>query len=155
MAQKDYILQIKDLKTEFTVGKRVVHAVNGVSFDVERSKTLCIVGESGCGKSVTAHSFIQLLPPNGYIAGGDVEFTPEAGGEMKLLNKMKKNGRAMRAVRGKEISMIFQDPMSTLNPVYTVGDQVIEMIKSHEKISKKEARARTIQMLADLGMTES
>ena len=152
MAEKDFILQIKDLKTHFTVGKRTVRAVNGVSLDVQRGKTLCIVGESGCGKSVTAHSFIQLLPPNGYIADGEVLFTPEADGETKSLHLMKKNGKAMRAVRGKEISMIFQDPMSTLNPVYTVGNQVIEMIRSHEKVSKAEARARTIQMLADLGI---
>ena len=151
MAERDFILQVKDLKTEFKVGKRIVHAVNGVSFNLERGKTLCIVGESGCGKSVTAHSVLQLLPNNGYIAGGSVEYYPEAGNCMPL-NTYKKNGPQMRNVRGKDISMIFQDPMSTLNPVYKVGDQIMEMLVRHEKISKKEARERIINLLGDLGI---
>ena len=151
MIEKDYILRVKDLRTEFKVGKRTVHAVNGATFDLERGKTLCVVGESGCGKSVTAHSIMQLLPPNGYIADGTIEYLPKAG-EPCALNEYKRNGRAIREIRGKEIAMIFQDPMSTLNPVYTVGDQIMEMLKQHETIDRKTAKDRIIQMLADLGI---
>ena len=152
MAEKDFVLKVNDLKTEFKVGKRIVHAVNGVSFNVERNKTLCVVGESGCGKSQTAHSILQLLAVNGYIAGGSIEYYPEPGCEPQVLSEYSRNGKKIRAIRGKEIAMIFQDPMSTLNPVYTVGDQVMEMLLQHEKISKKEAKARVIQMMADLGI---
>ena len=152
MDKKDVILQVKDLKTEFKVSKRTVHAVNGVSFDLQRGKTLCIVGESGCGKSVTAHSIVQLLPPNGYIAGGTISYYPEDD-VCKVLSSYKRTGHDIRSIRGKEIAMIFQDPMSTLNPVYTVGSQIMEMLKSHEKwIDKKEAKARIIKLLGDLGI---
>ncbi len=151
MADKDYILCVKDLKTEFKVAKRIVHAVNGVTFELERNKTLCIVGESGCGKSVSAHSVLQLLPSNGYIAGGSVTYYPDRDTAIEL-SSFKKNSRAMRSIRGKEISMIFQDPMSSLNPVYTVGSQVVEMLLNHESMNKKEARNRVIQMMADLGI---
>lgn len=151
MSEADYILQVKDLKTEFKVGRRTVHAVNGVSFGLERGKTLCIVGESGCGKSVTAHSILQILPSNGYIADGKVEYMPRPG-ERMTLSEYKRNSRSIRAVRGKEIAMIFQDPMSTLNPVYTVGDQIMEMLRNHEKINKAEAKERIIKLLADLGI---
>ena len=152
MAEKDYILKVNDLKTEFKVGKRIVHAVNGVSFNVERNKTLCVVGESGCGKSQTAHSILQLLAVNGYIAGGSIEYFPESGCEAQVLSSYSRNGKQIRQVRGKEIAMIFQDPMSTLNPVYTVGNQVMEMLLQHEKIGRREARARVIKMMADLGI---
>ena len=151
MIEKDYILQVKELKTNFKVGRRIVHAVNGVTFDVQRGKTLCIVGESGCGKSVTAHSVMQLLPPNGHIAGGSVEYYPEPE-QCQILSSFKKNGRQIRQIRGKDISMIFQDPMSTLNPVYKVGDQIMEMLNSHEKVDKKEGRERIVKLLADLGI---
>ena len=151
MKEKDCVLKVKNLKTEFKVGRRTVHAVNGVSFELERGKTLCIVGESGCGKSVTAHSILQLLPSNGYIADGTVEFFPKTG-DGQILSAFKKKSRKIRAVRGKEIAMIFQDPMSTLNPVYTVGNQIMEMLQNHEKIGKNEAKARIVQLLADLGI---
>lgn len=151
MKEKDCVLKVKNLKTEFKVGRRTVHAVNGVSFELERGKTLCIVGESGCGKSVTAHSILQLLPSNGYIADGTVEYFPKTG-DGQILSAFKKKSRKIRAVRGKEIAMIFQDPMSTLNPVYTVGNQIMEMLQNHEKIGKNEAKARIVQLLADLGI---
>ena len=152
MTEKDYILQIKDLKTEFKVGKRIVHAVNGVTMELERGKTLCVVGESGCGKSVTAHSVMQLLPNNGYIADGTVEFTPDADSESLLLHTYSRKSRKLRSVRGKQIAMIFQDPMSTLNPVYTVGAQIMEMLRNHEKISKADARKRIVKLLEELGI---
>ncbi len=153
MAEKDYILQVKELKTEFKVAKRTVHAVNSVTFDVERGKTLCIVGESGCGKSVSAHSIVQLLPVNGQVVGGSVQYHPDADTTMELAT-LKRSNRSMRKIRGKEIAMIFQDPMSSLNPVYTVGSQVVEMLQNHEPMSKKEARARVVKMMADLGIPD-
>lgn len=148
---KDTILHVENLKTEFKVGKRTVHAVNGVSFDLKRNKTLCVVGESGCGKSVTAHSIMQLLPDNGYVAGGKVIYYPNPD-EAIEISSLKKNGKQMRVIRGSDIAMIFQDPMSTLNPVYTVGAQIMEMLQQHEKISKVEAKDRIIKLLTDLGI---
>ena len=152
MDQKDYILKVTDLKTEFAVGKKRVHAVNGVSFGLDRGKTLCVVGESGCGKSQTAHSIMQLLARNGYIAGGAVEYYPNHECAPIELTSMRRNSKAMCKIRGKEISMIFQDPMSSLNPVYTVGSQIEEMLRKHEKLSKKEARARIVKLLEELGI---
>lgn len=151
MQEKEYILRVQDLKTDFKVGRKTVHAVHGVTFDVQRGKTLCIVGESGCGKSVTAHSIMQLLPPNGMIAGGSIAYYTQSGACEKL-SEYKRNGSRMRAIRGKEISMIFQDPMSTLNPVYTVGSQIMEMLKKHEKVDKAEGKARIIRLLGELGI---
>ena len=150
--KKDNILEIENLVTEFTVGKRIVHAVNGVNMTVERGKTLGIVGESGCGKSVTAHSILQLLPPNGYIASGEVRYTPVAGGETITLSDYKKTSEEMRSIRGKDISMIFQDPMTSLNPAYTIGFQIMENLRNHEKISKAEAKKRIIKLLEELGI---
>ena len=151
MQEKEYILRVQDLKTDFKVGRKTVHAVNGVTFDVRRGKTLCIVGESGCGKSVTAHSIMQLLPPNGAIAGGSISYYTQSGA-CEMLSDYKRDGSRIRAIRGKEISMIFQDPMSTLNPVYTVGSQIMEMLKKHEKINKAEGKARIIRLLGELGI---
>ena len=151
MADKDYILRVTDLQTKFRVGKRIVNAVNGVTFELARGETLCIVGESGCGKSVTAHSIMQLLPKNGYIGNGSVEYYPQPG-VCKELSSFKRNSKDIRSIRGKDISMIFQDPMSTLNPVYTIGNQIMENLRNHEKISKQEARERIIRLLGDLGI---
>ena len=153
MANKDLILELQDLKTSFKVGRRMVHAVNGVNLEVRRGKTLCVVGESGCGKSVTAHSIMQLLPKNGIIENGSITYYPEAGGQGKVLSSYKRNSKEIRAIRGQDIAMIFQDPMSTLNPVYTVGSQIMENLKSHEKGQNKvEAKARIIKLLGDLGI---
>ena len=149
---KDYILEIENLVTEFTVGKRIVHAVNGVNLKVERGKTLGIVGESGCGKSVTAHSVLQLLPPNGRIVSGEIRFTPESGGETQVLSAYKKTSEKMRSIRGKDISMIFQDPMTSLNPAYTIGNQIMENLRNHEKISRADAKERIIRLLEELGI---
>lgn len=150
--KKDIILKIDNLVTEFTVGKRVVHAVNGVNLSVERGKTLGIVGESGCGKSVTAHSILQLLPPNGKIVSGDICFIPEVNGDEKLLSSFNRTSDQMRSIRGKDISMIFQDPMTSLNPAYTIGEQIMENLRNHEKISKAEAKKRIIKLLYELGI---
>lgn len=147
----DYILSIKNLHTSFTVGKRTVRAVEGVSLNVRRGKTLGLVGESGCGKSVTAHSIMQLLPRAGNIHKGEIIFRPNDGEEINLL-AYKKTDPRLRSIRGKKISMIFQDPMSSLNPVYSIGDQVIENIRTHERTSKAEARERVVKMLETLSI---
>lgn len=154
MENNEMILQVKDLQTKFRVGKRTVNAVNGVTFDLRRGKSLCIVGESGCGKSVTAHSIMQLLPPNGDIKGGTVTYNP-SDADTLVLSDFSKKSKQIRSIRGKDIAMIFQDPMSTLNPVYTIGDQIMENLLNHEKITKKEARARIIELLSELGIPEA
>jgi len=148
------ILQIDHLKVEFRVGKKCVHAVNDVNLKVPRGKMLGIVGESGCGKSVTAHSILQLLPSNGGVAGGSIRFAPEADGPIVELQAMKKNGKEIRSVRGQKIAMIFQDPMMSLNPVYTIGKQIMENLKLHEKVDEKKAKERIIDLLRKLGIPE-
>lgn len=145
------ILEVKDLQTRFRVQKRVVNAVNGVTFELKRGKILGIVGESGCGKSVTAHSVLQLLPKVGHIENGSIMYYPRNGKEMDLA-KYGSKSKEIRSIRGKDISMIFQDPMTTLNPVYTVGSQIVENLRKHEKLTKEEARTRTIELLKKLGI---
>ena len=147
----DHILSINELHTYFQLGRRRVKAVNGVTLNVRRGKILGMVGESGCGKSVTAHSIMQLLPKSGRIINGEIIFRPK-GKEGIVLTKYKRNDKRLRAIRGKDISMIFQDPMSSLNPVYTIGKQIIENIQQHEKVSKKIAMKRAIDMLDKLGI---
>lgn len=149
--QNDYILSVKDLKTFFQVGKKTVKAVNGVTLNVQRGKTLGLVGESGCGKSVTAHSIMKLLPKAGKIAEGEIIFRSQGKPEVDIA-KMPRTSKEIRAIRGKDISMIFQDPMSSLNPVYKIGAQIVENIQQHEKVSKQEAMQRAIDMLAKLGI---
>ena len=147
------ILSIKNLRTSFNVGQRIVKAVDGVSLEVKRGKILGLVGESGCGKSITAHSIMQLLPKAGN-AKGEIIFRPKEGREIDLLS-MKRTDRRLRSIRGKKISMIFQDPQSSLNPVYRVGDQIIENILTHEKIPHKEARERAAKMLETLSIPKA
>jgi len=148
---EDYILSIRDLKTQFTVGKRIVKAVDGLSLNVRRGKTMGLVGESGCGKSVTAHSIMQLLPKAARITQGEIVFRPADGEKFDIL-KLHRTEKRMRDLRGKKISMIFQDPMSSLNPVYRVGDQIVENIRQHERVPKKEAMERAVKMLKTLSI---
>ena len=152
--EKDIILKVEGLKTKFHSDRKIVNAVNGVNFELERGKTLCIVGESGCGKSVTAHSVMQLLPKTGFIDDGSVLYTPEPG-NTKCLTDYKRNSKEVREIRGKDIAMIFQDPMTSLNPVYTIGDQISENLLKHEKLTKEEAKKRVIAMLESLGIPEA
>lgn len=149
MNKQEIVLRIDNLKTQFKVGKKTVQAVNGVSFQLRKGTTLGIVGESGCGKSVTAHSIMQLLPKNGHIVEGSIYYTGLDGNEL-VLNEYKKNDKRLRAIRGKDIAMIFQDPMSSLNPVYSIGAQIAENLFQHEKISRNEARERVVKMLRKL-----
>ena len=142
------LLQVKDLQTTFQLSPRnSLRAVDGVSFDVNRGETLAIVGESGSGKSVTALSIMGLLPKGvGKVTGGSILHN---GRELTELSD-----RQMRAIRGKEIGMIFQEPMTSLNPVHTVGAQICEVLIQHEKLSQSKARARAIEMLDIVGIPE-
>jgi oligopeptide/dipeptide ABC transporter ATP-binding protein len=139
------LLDVKDLTVGFRTDDGVVRAVRGVEFEISEGEVLAIVGESGSGKSVTAMSLLQLLPPSAAIEG-NVAWMGE-----DLLTA---NENRMRSVRGGEIAMIFQDPLSALNPVYKVGDQIIEMINSHRKVSGRQARERAIEMLKLVGIPQ-
>ena len=119
--------------------------------DIKRGKTLCIVGESGCGKSVTASSIMQLLPKFSRIEEGEIIYHSEDGHDI-AIHELDRNSKEMRRLRGKDIAMIFQDPMTALNPVYTIGWQIVEMIRAHENISKKEAKERALKLLKDMGI---
>ena len=152
--KKDLVLKVEGLKTRFKVDKKIVNAVNGVNFELERGKTLCVVGESGCGKSVTAHSIMQLLPKTGYIEDGFVDYSPTEDETIRLTD-YKRTSKQIREIRGKDIAMIFQDPMTSLNPVYTIGSQIVENLRKHEKLTKEEAKARVIKLLEDLGIPEA
>ena len=143
------VLEVRDLKTQFFTRAGVVFAVDGVSFEVKEGETLAIVGESGCGKSVTALSLMRLVPsPPGRIVDGSVMLTID--GKSKDLVKL--TDGAMRQVRGNEIAMIFQDPMTSLNPVYTVGNQLVEPLMLHLNLTKGEAEKRAVELLKRVGI---
>jgi oligopeptide/dipeptide ABC transporter ATP-binding protein len=134
------LLQVKDLRTSFFTSEGEVRAVDGVSFAIEEGRTLGLVGESGCGKSVTSLSIMRLVAsPPGKIVGGEILY--------RGRDLLKLSGTAMRKIRGNEISMIFQEPMTSLNPVFTVGNQIGEAIQLHQGLGKKETREKTIEML--------
>lgn len=143
------ILEVKNLKTHFFLEKGVVQAVKGVSFSLQNKETLGIVGESGCGKSVTARSIMQLIKsPPGKIVDGEIIFRrKKRRAETIDIVKLDPKGAAMRHIRGGEISMIFQEPMTSLNPLYTVGSQIAEVIRLHQSVSKKEALKIATHML--------
>ena len=139
------VLEVRDLRTHFVTDDGVVKAVAGVSFDVKAGETLGIVGESGCGKSVTSLSILRLIPnPPGRIAGGQILF--------KGTNLLDLNDAQMRKIRGNDISMIFQEPMTSLNPVYTCGEQIMEAVILHQKVGRAEAKTRAIEMLRLVGI---
>lgn len=143
----DTIVSVENLKTYFYTEDGTVPAIDGVSFEVKRGETLAIVGESGSGKSVTSLSIMRLIPqPPGKILAGDIKFNGES-----LLEKSEKE---MRAIRGNRISMIFQEPMTSLNPVYKVGDQISESIILHQKKTKKEAMQEAVNLLNLVGIPE-
>jgi ABC-type dipeptide/oligopeptide/nickel transport system ATPase component len=139
------LLEVKDLRTSFFTDNMVIKAVDGVSFGIKKGQTLGIVGESGCGKSVTALSIMRLVPkPRGKIVGGEIIY--------KGKNLLELSDEEMRRIRGKEIAMIFQDPMTSLNPVFTIGNQIGEAIKLHTGLRGKEIREKTIEMLRLVGI---
>jgi oligopeptide transport system ATP-binding protein len=139
------LLEVRNLQTHFHTQDGVVKAVDGVSFHVDRGETLGIVGESGCGKSVTSLSIMRLIPsPPGKVAGGQILFDGE--------DLLQKSEEEMRHIRGNRIAMIFQDPMTSLNPVLTVGRQITESLELHLKLSKREATSRAAELLSMVGI---
>jgi len=145
------LLELKDLKTYFYTDYGVVRAVDGVSFMVEPGRTVGIVGESGCGKSVTALAIMGLIRRPGKIAGGEIFYYRE--GKSICISKLDPKGKEMRSIRGNEIAMIFQEPMTSLNPVFTIGFQIMESIILHQHLNKKDAREKAIQMLDKVGIS--
>jgi peptide/nickel transport system ATP-binding protein len=145
---KDVLLEIKNLTTEFRSDDEIVKAVNDVSFVLHRGETIGIVGESGSGKSVTSLSIMRLIPePPGKITSGEIIFHSKTNTVVDLAAISEKE---MRAFRGNEIAMIFQEPMTSLNPVYTCGDQVMEALILHQKMFKSDAKARTIELFKEV-----
>lgn len=146
----DVLLSVKDLYVNFYTNQRCNKVLNGISFDICTGKTLCIVGESGCGKSVTAGAIMQLLPDLSRIESGSISYYKN-GDEIRI-DELDKNGKKMRALRGEDIAIIFQDPMTALNPVLSVGYQIDEMIKTHTRLTSKETRQKSISLLTDMGI---
>ena len=145
------LLEVRNLKIYFDTEQGVVRAVDGVTFSIGPERTLGVVGESGCGKSVTAKSVMGLVKsPPGRIEGGEILFNRD--GRTIDLAKLNPKGEEMRRIRGNEIAMIFQEPMTSLNPVYTIGNQIMEAIILHQHLSKKEAKKKAIEVLASVGI---
>ena len=144
----DPILILEELRTHFFTDDGVVRAVDGISLEVRAGETLALVGESGSGKSVTALSILRLVPePPGRIVGGRILF--------RGANLLERSREEIRAIRGKEISMVFQEPMTSLNPVYSCGEQIIETLMLHERQTRRAARARTIELLRLVGIPDA
>jgi peptide/nickel transport system ATP-binding protein len=151
------LLSVRNLKTYFYQDEGLVRAVDGVSFEMAVGGTLGIVGESGCGKSVTARSILRLVDRPGRIVEGEIWFRrPSANGgatQVTDLAALAPNGPEMRAIRGAEIALIFQEPMSSFSPVHSIGNQIIEPIRLHQGVSRREARDRTIEILKRVGVS--
>ena len=175
MNDNDILVDIQDLKVEFDVRAGVIKAVDGATFDIKRGQTLGVIGESGCGKSVTARAILNMVPRPGKVTGGQVLYYRRAKGstqtEVINITKLDPDGELIRQIRGGEIGMIFQEPMSSLTPVYTagthigeavtlhrlipvrkVGDQIAETIQAHRHVTKQEAREIAIEMLRRVGI---
>ena len=146
------LLEISGLKTVFPTDDGIVNAVNDVSFSIARGQTVGVVGESGCGKSITGLSMLQLVPSPGRIEGGEILFYRNGADEPLDIAQVSPKSELMRQIRGNEIAIIFQEPMTSLNPVYTVGNQIAEAIVLHEQVDKKTARERAIEMIARVGI---
>ncbi len=150
------LLSVRNLKTHFSQDEGLVKAVDGVSFDMAPGATLGIVGESGCGKSVTARSILRIVDRPGRIVDGEIWFRrpPVNGGPARTVNlaQLEPNGHEMRAIRGAEIALIFQEPMSSFSPVHSVGSQIVEAILLHQPVSRREARHKAIEMLQRVGV---
>lgn len=146
------IVQVEGLKTYFRTLDGTVRAVDGVSLGVKPGETLGLVGESGCGKSVTAFSILRLLPKTSRIVEGEIYFDRGDGGPLIDLTTVDPNGELIRSIRGNEIAMIFQEPLTSLSPVHTVGSQIAETVELHQSASKEEARERAIEMLEEVGI---
>ncbi|MCC6487774.1 MAG: ABC transporter ATP-binding protein [Candidatus Hydrogenedentes bacterium] len=150
----DALLEVKDLEVTISLKEGAVRAVNGVSFRIPANRTLGVVGESGCGKSMTARALLRILPPGGRIVGGQIRLAPRDGHSTGVVDiaALPPRSRALRAIRGGEIAMIFQEPMTSLSPVHSIGDQIGEGVRLHRKTSKREARERAVEMLRLVGV---
>ena len=145
------LLQVRGLRTHFFTNEGVVRAVHGVDLTVMRGRTLAVLGESGCGKSITARSILQIVDRPGRIVGGSVLFRPDDGAALDLA-ALNPRGSAIRRIRGRKIAMIFQEPMSSLSAIHTIGKQIAETILLHRRITAAAARAKTVEMLKRVGI---
>jgi peptide/nickel transport system ATP-binding protein len=151
----ELLLSVENLKIHFFTDEGVVRAVDGVDMQVRRGRTLCLVGESGCGKSVTCRAFLQIVRNPGRIVDGTINyFGQDAQGNPYTVDiaKLNPKGDEIRRIRGKEISMIFQEPMTSLSMMHTIGNQITEVILLHNKVTKKEAREQAIELLDRVGL---
>lgn len=146
------LLEVSGLTTVFHTDDGLVRAVQDVGFSIQRGQTLGLVGESGCGKSVTGLSLMQLVPGHGKVEGGRILFSHDASKPPVDIARLAPQSDAIRAIRGNDIAMVFQEPMTSLNPVYTVGNQIAEAVLLHQKTGKREAHARAVEMLAKVGI---
>ena len=144
------LLEIRDLRVNFMMESGPARAVDGINLSIAPGRTLGVVGESGCGKSVTSRAILGLVSAPGWIETGEIVFNSRKG--VVDLLKLPPNGRKINAIRGSEIAMIFQEPMTALNPVLTIGDQITELLFLHEKISRRDAKERAIESLAAVGI---
>jgi len=158
-ARDEVIVQCSGLQVEFHTAEGEVRAVNGADFVVKRGRTLGVVGESGCGKSVTAQAILRIIPAPGRIVGGEITYnlrSTAADGtdvtEKVVLTDLDARGKEIRRIRGRHISMIFQEPLTSLSPVHTIGNQIIEAIRLHQDVDKQQAREQAIEMLRLVGM---
>jgi ABC-type lipoprotein export system ATPase subunit len=160
-ANEDIILRVRDLHTYFFTDLGIARALNGVNFDIPRGKVMGVVGESGCGKSVTALSIMRMVTRPGRIIQGKITlFRRDQNSEGKVveeidLTSLEPNGPKIRSLRGEEMAMIFQEPMTSLNPSYTIGDQIMEGIILHQNVDKVEAEKRAVEILDRVGMANS
>lgn len=146
------ILELRDVNVSFSVGPENLHILRDVTLDVPRGSFLCVVGESGCGKSVTAQAIVHLLPENGKVDSGSIRFNDH--NQVLEINTLEKFGTQMRSLRGAKIGMIFQDTLSSLNPAHRVGRQVAEVLLQHQDISKAAAKERVIALFRSLGIPD-
>lgn len=155
MSNSELLIDIKNLKTYFFLDEGTVKAVDGATFDIRQGETLGVVGESGCGKSVAARSILRIVDSPGRIVEGEILYyrmKSGPGAPTLDLAQLDPASREIRAIRGAEIAMIFQEPMTSLSPIYTIGNQIIEALDQHQTLNKQEARRRAIELLQHVGM---
>ncbi|AGB41665.1 oligopeptide/dipeptide ABC transporter, ATP-binding protein [Halobacteroides halobius DSM 5150] len=151
MKSNNKLVEVKNLRTYFDTAEGTIKAVDNVNFEINRGETLGVVGESGCGKSITSLSLMNLVPqPKGYIKSGTINYYAENG--VVDITSLNPHSRDMRSMRGNEMAMIFQEPMTSLNPVYTIGSQIMEAVLLHQDVDKEEAREIAIEMIAKVGI---
>lgn len=151
MQDNNLLLKVEDLKTYFFLKEGTLKVVDKSNFELKRGETLGIAGDSGCGKSITAQSILRIVPQGGKIVGGKILFNPDNKGFIDLT-KLDPRGKEIRSIRGKEIAMIFQEPMTSFSPVHTIGNQIMEVIRLHQNLSKRDARDKAVELLKKVGM---